>query len=98
MTAEEILARAADLVEDSWAQGPDGTLSFEHGPYCAGIAMQIAAAGQLICDVDAAWAAFSREIGVDCLVAIPTWNDAPGRCKEEVATAFRNAKRFLVAP
>ena len=96
MTAEEILARAAELVEDSWAQGPDG-LSFERGPYCAGIAMQIAAAGQLFYDVDAAWAAFSREIGVDCLFAIPRWNDAPGRCKEEVATAFRNAKRHLVA-
>ena len=95
MTDEEILAKAADLIEASWAQGPYGGLSHEHGPYCAGIAIQVAAAGQLIGDVDAAWRGFMREIGAERLSDIPEWNDRLGRCKEEVATALRNAKRWL---
>lgn len=95
MTADEILARAAELVEASWGQAPHDALNYERGPYCAGIAIQVAAAGQLCGDVDAAWTAIIREIGGEYLLDIAEWNDAPGRCKEEVATALRNAKRHV---
>jgi hypothetical protein len=100
-TAEEILSRAADLVEASWAQGA-AHLSYHDGPYCAGKAMHKAGTLQRwrrglhepTAAEQQAWAAFCREI--DCTFReVADWNDAPGRTAVEVATALRNAKRFL---
>lgn len=109
MTAEEILAKAADLVEESWAQG-DANIRYDGGPYCAGVALNKAAKGYAwgICDEpdvidtvapkspsDQAWRAFCLEIGITRIDNIPIWNDMPGRTQEEVATSLRSAKRWL---
>ena len=108
MTAEEILARAADLVEISWAQG-DANIKYDGGPYCAGVALNKAAKGEMwggsLPDridtvspqsaADHAWVAFCREIGVSRIDAIPIYNDMPGRTQAEVAADLRNAKRWL---
>jgi hypothetical protein len=109
MTAEEILARAADLVDESWAQG-DANINYDGGPWCAGVALNKAAKGQVwgmhedrdVVDTvmpkspaGQAWRAFCLEIGVTRIDNIPIWNDTPGRTQEEVATTIRNAKRWL---
>ncbi len=90
MRAAAILAAAADLVEEAWAQGE---AVVTRAANCAGIALNRASMGA--CDVEPrieAYRALIREIGTDNIV---TWNDAPGRCQAEVVTALRNAKRWL---
>ena len=99
-TAEELLAAAADLVEQSWAQG-DANVNYVDGPYCAGIALAVAAEDnyceeRFTVEFERAIHAFCQQIGVSDSMAIPDWNDAPGRLKEEVATELRNAKARLV--
>ena len=99
MTAEEVLAKAARIVEAGWYQGgyvsPDGT------KVCAMGAIRVAA-GERISELnsyrpskvaDPAIVALSYE--VDDVRGIGMWNDTPGRTAEEVATTLRNAKRHL---
>jgi hypothetical protein len=90
MTAGEVLAKAADLIEArGWIQQEFET---PHG-VCALGAMQRITYGfeiRMECE-DRARLALETEIGE----AITIWNDAPGRTKEEVVTALRNAKRHL---
>jgi len=89
MTAEEILARAADLLETrGWCQG---VLEDEHGHLCLVEALGITltkyrALRHVVCR------AVDQEIGSGNFGA---WNDAPGRTQDEVVTALRNSKRHL---
>ena len=97
MTAEEeILARAAELVEEQWGQG-DSSQIFPSGGHCANSAMVFASErGSATESTErAALSALKNELGVFWTEGIWRWNDAPGRTKEEVAAALRNAKRFL---
>jgi hypothetical protein len=93
VTPEEILVRAAELVEQGWMQGH---FHGPHGEVCLSAAIQ-QALGQ--CDKALRWRfgemiqnAVVTEVNAESLV---DWNDAPGRTAEEVATALRNAKRWL---
>jgi hypothetical protein len=102
ITPEDILRKAADLVErpGGWCQGDWTTgkalcltgaimaasLGVERLPLHAfirfGSARRMKTAHQAV----------ATEIGQWTLAA---WNDAPGRTAIEVATALRNAKRWL---
>lgn len=91
MTPEEILARAADLVDNGWCQG---VYQDDDGNVCMRKALLIASGlseDNFIPEniYQAAW----KEIGYG--ERMTDWNDASGRTKEEVSTALRNAKRWL---
>jgi hypothetical protein len=92
MMLEQILEAAADLIEVSWAQGSEA-VDF-HGPYCLGIALSKATRwlDPTLESINHLSDAITQEIGTKDLVA---WNDTPGRTQAEVATAIRNAKRWL---
>lgn len=90
MTAEEVLARAADILEQKgWLQNE---WQDAEGRCCILGALARANEG---CGTErwyALKAAVAREVGMDDLL---TWNNAHGRCAEEVITALRNSKRHL---
>ena len=99
MTTEEILAEAARLVEEKWSQRYPTT---RQEGFCAFGAIRYASGSRNSLDGDfnsyfPALAAVCKEIGLEKPAAgcLGDWNDAPGRTKEEVATALRNAKRWL---
>ena len=87
MTPEEILAEAARLVERGWCQG---TYRDTDGRVCLVGALN-EASGRPCTYLDEAWNAVCLEIPQ----GPSDWNDTPGRTAEEVATALRNAKRWL---
>ena len=96
MTPEEILAKAADLIEErGWCQGVGITGT---GQRCLGRALWDATGLPIDaqCPAVPAWrdaeAALTKELDP---LDIILYNDAPGRTKEEVVTALRNAKRWL---
>ena len=86
MTPEEILSEAARLVEKGWCQG---RLRSGLGVCAVGAILD---AGRSDNGLNVAVSALVQEIGTP---DIGRWNDTPGRTKEEVATALRNAKRWL---
>lgn len=97
MTAEEVLAGAAALVErpGGWCQN---ALTLEDGSVCMlGALMQ--ATGLGINGISTrpylqAFRAIRQEIGTPDL---PAWNNAPEREQWEVGLALRNAKRHVEA-
>lgn len=104
LTVANVLERAAEMVDEKWGQG---TKAIAGGQVCAAVAIALSVAelgGDPLLDrewVDGeedAWAeamrALREEIGPGW-TSIPLWNDMPGRTKEEVTTALRNAKRHL---
>ena len=95
LTSEEILAKAADLVEFSgtWGQG-DEAVALGHS-VCVMIALNDVAGNAARKSYVVAECALLKEIGAAHIVEAMDWNDFPGRTKEEVATALRNAKRWL---
>jgi hypothetical protein len=92
VTPEDVLARAADIVERGWRQ--DASTDGDHRR-C--LTMALNDATPEYAPYRAALDAVAREIGIEgsnvCMVG--QWNDAPGRTQEEVVTALRNAKRWL---
>lgn len=88
---DELLAEAADLVEHSgrWVNHLPGL-----NELCMLSALDYVGLSsssphfRLVCD------AIGSEVGVRW-GELWIWNDEPGRTKEEVATALRNAKRWL---
>ncbi len=103
MTAEDVLGRAAELVEQAWGQSPS-IFAMRTGPWCAAMAINHAAmllshGMRKFDEADRAsgeaFAALARQIGPDETTDIVAWNDTVGRTQAEVATELRNAKRFL---
>ena len=101
MTAEEVLAKAADIVEQGWCQHQ---LEDSHGNHCALGALIKASEAEvnsLACLSDpaylGAYRAALRELGGDDWrkVDLVSWNNTPGRTPEEVSSTLRNAKRFV---
>lgn len=90
MTAEEILATAADLLETrGWCQH---VLREQDGRMCL-----LGALGQAAFleseSYLAAGHAIVQELGPG--TSPSAWNDAPGRMADEVITMIRNSKRWL---
>jgi hypothetical protein len=98
MTAEDVLARAADIVEFSgrWVNhSPD----YDNNETCASFALREAAGRDLggrIARKNSAEGLARRALNRELdFTPIPIFNDTPGRTKEEVAATLRNAKRWL---
>jgi len=109
MTAEEILANAADTVERGWCQFTRNNRQQQH---CILGALDLAVAGHTGCEdllgfyqrgdlARTILHAVARELDLDDTNDfrtegnIATWNNTEGRIAEEVATTLRNAKRWL---
>lgn len=91
LTPEEILARAADLLETrGWCQG---TMRAPSGQLCVmGSIREASRFMSLFLAQRQATDALSREIQD----SEPTnWNDQPDRTVEEVISSLRNSKRWL---
>jgi len=106
MTAEEILAQAAELVErpDGWCQhrlfDSNGRVCLLGALFVAGgmMSLQGRATASFGDAVDArldARKAVDRELRSTDNYSLVDWNNAHGRTKEEVAATLRNAKRWL---
>jgi hypothetical protein len=90
MTAEDVLAKAADLIEqDGWCQG---IWQGKHGERCLHEALMRAGFHQ-------DWQAYqeAKEAVYKEVAPLPpmAYNDTSGRTVEEVVTTLRNAKRWL---
>ncbi len=103
VTAADILERAADLLDrEGWTQGISMN---RHGARCMSRALFDAGRGHLLAKVEPdttpapsleAFRACEQEISLDDRPGLlVSWNDAPGRTKEEVTTALRNAVTYL---
>lgn len=103
MTAEELLARAADRVEKGWIQGAMVDMIVGGAPFAfctmGAIAYDYSSWDSL--EKDKAISAVAHEIAgipvhpISARGVIIDWNDTPGRIKEEVSTLLRNSKRHL---
>jgi len=90
MTGEELLARAADLLErEGWCQG---VLRTREGHHCMLGALEEVGLGCAEVLFDQVIPAITAELGGENLVR---YNDTFGRTAEEVITTLRNAKRWL---
>jgi len=98
MTAEEVLAKAADIVEQGWCQHQLQDLK---GNYCVLGALMVASGQGIGCLSDpaylGAYRAALKELGGEewRKVDLVHWNNTPGRTPEEVSSTLRNAKRFV---
>jgi len=97
LTADEVLERAASVVDLGWAQG-DGSENFDStGGHCAITAVDYSALDADLDVHEAAQSALVKAIGGDCVEAIWKWNDTPGRTKEEVSAMLRAVAASLRA-
>jgi len=100
MTAEEALAEAARLVEQGWNQGAYAR-DLSETQVCLVGAIRKALTGTVritsaLSNCDMTYTTALKAIADELHPALTIeWNDTLGRTKEEVATALRNAKRFL---
>jgi hypothetical protein len=103
LTAEEILAKAADLVEQGWCQEhlTERDAAGQVVALCIGGALLVADGADRNNPVTHHFSWAGQEALAACEAEagdfVPHYNDAPGRTLEEVATLCRNAKRHLVA-
>ena len=95
MTPDEILARAADIVEFSgrWVNRQP----WKNAETCVLLALREADGIRGTNSVvhGKALSALLQEVDPPRGYDLGAWNDAPGRTAVEVATALRNAKRWL---
>lgn len=94
MTPTEMLAAVARLIEShGWCQG---RYSDEDGRLCVLGAFRRLPGGQQVGALSAALEAVYLEVeGETEDGQVGTWNDQPGRTKEEVIAMVQNAKRHL---
>lgn len=97
MTPEEILAKAADRVEQGWCQG---ALNDGRGNLCVLGALHYAVGkhsslGERAPEWYRAFWAVNQEAQAEGYFDMVDYNNTPGRVKEEVSTLVRNAKRRL---
>lgn len=91
-----VLARAADRLERGWCQGVVATWNDREVCVMGALMLECGLDPRGVCGnplFSNAFLAVTMELGLS--IPLVTWNDAPGRTKEEVVTLVRNAKRQL---